>query len=120
MQRIGAGIFVLAEVFPEITKIVTYDDLWDNSREEKKDENEIITGQSEYFSEDEMQQRYFHKLESERLSAACGNPQEQKAKLHHLFRVFLRILSSAFGPLVMVLDDLQWAAFASLELMDVY
>jgi predicted ATPase len=48
-----------------------------------------------------------------------GNQQEAKARFNYIFRGFVRIISSYFAPLVMVLDDLQWADVGSLELMDV-
>ena len=42
-----------------------------------------------------------------------------KARLHNTFRCFFRVICSHLGPLVLVLDDLQWADPASLELMEV-
>jgi hypothetical protein len=48
-----------------------------------------------------------------------GNQQEAKARFNYIFRVFVRVITSYFAPLVMVLDDLQWADVGSLELMEV-
>lgn len=45
--------------------------------------------------------------------------QEAKNRFHFVFKRFLRVVSSCFAPLVIVLDDLQWADAASLELMQV-
>jgi predicted ATPase len=44
---------------------------------------------------------------------------EAKKLFHFAFRQFIRIISSGFLPLVLVLDDLQWADPASLELLEV-
>mmetsp|Transcript_28109 Transcript_28109/g.68351 ORF Transcript_28109/g.68351 Transcript_28109/m.68351 type:complete len:902 (+) Transcript_28109:634-3339(+) len=40
-------------------------------------------------------------------------------QLHHVFRLFIRVICSWYRPLVMLIDDLQWADHASLELMEV-
>ena len=45
--------------------------------------------------------------------------EEAKSRLHYAFRRFIRIVSSYFEPLVIVLDDLQWADKSSLSLLDV-
>ena len=53
--------------------------------------------------------------------AAAGNhgsQEEAKAKFNFIFRVFMRVITSYFAPLVMVLDDLQWADVGSLELIE--
>jgi predicted ATPase len=41
-----------------------------------------------------------------------------KSRLHHAFRNFLRVISRHFSPLVLILDDLQWADLASLSLLE--
>lgn len=53
-------------------------------------------------------------------SSAIPNQQEAHARLHYVFRVFLRIITSFYAPLVITLDDLQWVDEASLELMQVF
>jgi predicted ATPase len=47
-----------------------------------------------------------------------GNQEEAKARFNFIFRVFIRLITSYFAPLVMVLDDLQWADVGSLELIE--
>jgi predicted ATPase len=47
-----------------------------------------------------------------------GNQEEAKARFNFIFRVFIRLVASYFAPLVMVLDDLQWADVGSLELIE--
>jgi predicted ATPase len=41
-----------------------------------------------------------------------------KSRLHHAFRNLLRVISRHFSPLVLILDDLQWADLASLSLLE--
>ena len=48
-----------------------------------------------------------------------NNSNDAKARFHFAFRRFIRVAASSFAPLVMFLDDLQWADPASLELIDV-
>jgi predicted ATPase len=48
-----------------------------------------------------------------------GGHVEAKSRFNYAFRRFLRVMSSYFMPLVMLLDDLQWADLASLELLGV-
>jgi predicted ATPase len=48
-----------------------------------------------------------------------GNQEEAKARFNYIFRMFIRLITSYFAPLVIVLDDLQWADAGSLELMKV-
>jgi predicted ATPase len=51
----------------------------------------------------------------------CGTfLQESRNRFHYLFRKFFRGVGALLeGPLVLVLDDLQWADFASLDLLEV-
>ena len=44
---------------------------------------------------------------------------ESKRRFHFAFLRFMRVISELFKPLVFVLDDLQWADLASLELLEV-
>jgi predicted ATPase len=57
--------------------------------------------------------------ETEGATEHHGNQQEAEARFNYIFRGFIRVITSYFAPLVMVLDDLQWADVGSLELMDV-
>eukprot|EP00978_Attheya_sp_CCMP212_P013284 scaffold33393_cov41-Attheya_sp.AAC.1 len=41
-----------------------------------------------------------------------------KESINYAFRKFLRVVSTHFNPLVIVLDDLQWADAASFELLE--
>ena len=42
-------------------------------------------------------------------------------QLNHAFRLFIRVIcSTQYQPLVMLIDDLQWADMASLEVMEVW
>lgn len=45
--------------------------------------------------------------------------QEAKNRFNYLLRKFFRVVGSLVNPLVLVLDDLQWADFESLELLQV-
>eukprot|EP00957_Ditylum_brightwellii_P211708 15366494-Ditylum_brightwellii.AAC.1 len=42
----------------------------------------------------------------------------RQAKLSYAFRVLTRVVSSYFSPLVICLDDLQWADISSLEIIE--
>ncbi|MDI1445447.1 AAA family ATPase [Polyangium sp. 6x1] len=44
-------------------------------------------------------------------------PAEARTRLHQTFRAFVSVFASRERPLVLVLDNLQWADFASLELL---
>jgi predicted ATPase len=46
-----------------------------------------------------------------------GTPEKEKSRFHNSFRKLVRIISGHCSPLVLVLDDLQWADFASLDLV---
>ena len=46
------------------------------------------------------------------------SPEAQKNQIHYAFAKFVRIVAAAFCPMVLVLDDLQWADAASLDLLD--
>jgi predicted ATPase len=46
-----------------------------------------------------------------------GTPEKEMSRLHNSFRKLVRVISEYFSPLVLVLDDLQWADFASLDLV---
>ena len=48
-----------------------------------------------------------------------GSLESQNQQMHYAFRLLIRIVSSFFAPLVIILDDLQWADSASLELLQV-
>ena len=57
-------------------------------------------------------------------SAASGSmssmtSEESKNRFHFAFLRFIRVVAFFFMPLVIVLDDLQWADLASLELLEV-
>lgn len=47
------------------------------------------------------------------------NPIEAKASLSFAFARFLRLAAQVLSPMVLVLDDLQWADIPSLELLEV-
>jgi predicted ATPase len=59
------------------------------------------------------------RLDADGANGHHGNQKEAKARFNYAFRVFIRLITSCFAPLVMVLDDLQWADADSLELMEV-
>ena len=46
------------------------------------------------------------------------NPLEAKRRLVYAFCRFMRVMTGAFSPLVLVLDDLQWADGPSLDLIE--
>ena len=51
-----------------------------------------------------------------------GDRQQQefaKAQVNYCFRKFIRLVGTFFAPIVLVLDDLQWADDASLDLLQV-
>jgi predicted ATPase len=45
-------------------------------------------------------------------------PDKVNTRLRHAFRNFLLVISRHFSPLVLILDDLQWADLASLNLLE--
>ena len=51
-----------------------------------------------------------------RKSASVGT--ESRNGFNFAFRTLIRIISAYLSPLVMVLDDLQWADAASLDLLE--
>ncbi|CAB9497183.1 Transcriptional regulator [Seminavis robusta] len=52
-------------------------------------------------------------------SSSSGQSSEAKhQQMNYAFRVFIRVLSSCFAPLVICLDDLQWSDAATLNLME--
>jgi predicted ATPase len=48
-----------------------------------------------------------------------GDLEAQNQQIHYAFRLLIRVVSSYFAPLVIVINDLQWADAASLELLQV-
>jgi predicted ATPase len=50
-------------------------------------------------------------------TASGDKAHQAKDQLFYAFRIFFRIISAYFAPFTMVLDDLQWADVASLELV---
>lgn len=62
-----------------------------------------------------------------RRTSGATQPQQQqqgyanaRSRLNYAFRRFIRILAVYLQPLVIVLDDLQWADLASLNLLEVF
>jgi len=45
--------------------------------------------------------------------------EETKARFNYAFRILLRVVASNFAPLVILLDDIQWADAATLDLLEV-
>ncbi|WP_135550005.1 AAA family ATPase [Paenibacillus cymbidii] len=45
-------------------------------------------------------------------------PMEEKSRFHHALGLFLRLCASPLQPVIVFLDDLQWADEASLQLID--
>lgn len=43
----------------------------------------------------------------------------RQTRLNYAFRIFVRVMSSHFSPLVICLDDLQWADISSLEMIEI-
>lgn len=43
--------------------------------------------------------------------------QQAKARFHYVFRLFIRVVTTYYAPLVIVLDDLQWVDKGSLDLI---
>jgi predicted ATPase len=46
-----------------------------------------------------------------------GTPEKDKSRFRNSFRQLVRVISKHFSPMVLVLDDLQWTDFASLDLV---
>lgn len=45
--------------------------------------------------------------------------EESKARFNYAFRIFVRVVSSHFAPLLILLDDIQWSDAATLDLLQV-
>jgi predicted ATPase len=52
------------------------------------------------------------------IQAANLNAEREHERWKYAFRTFTRILGSYFAPIVMVLDDIQWADISSLDVID--
>jgi predicted ATPase len=48
----------------------------------------------------------------------AGDPQGNSHRMKHIIRKLCRVLTHHFAPLIIVLDDMQWADKASLELVE--
>ncbi|KAL3917038.1 MAG: hypothetical protein SGILL_004900, partial [Bacillariaceae sp.] len=57
-------------------------------------------------------------VETSQLSMESQGPAEAKNRLRFAFQRFIRIVTQFFRPLILVLDDMQWADAASLELLE--
>jgi predicted ATPase len=88
----------LMQPFPELQELLRSED--------EKEEVE----QSSTKSDQEFQVRLSAFMET-------GTPEKEKSRFHNSFRKLMRVISEHFSPLVLVLDDLQWADFASLDLV---
>jgi predicted ATPase len=71
-----------------------------------------------YFWEAAQERNCHWELPQEEVDARTQEAHEAKQRFIYAFRRFISVISSHFSPLVLVLDDLQWADMASLELLE--
>lgn len=96
-----------------------FEEIRDKIVDELGSELRVITRVIPALEEVVMQGRDFRMMEQPGGSgmAAAESTEESKNQLNYAFRRFIRVVSSCFAPLIMVLDDLQWADMTSLELI---
>ena len=118
-------IQLLTNLIPELQEIVDYYDDDDDAHDCDGNVDETGKKTDAVTRDDNLHTITHTTIADNSAGPAAGNPQEAQeapetqAKFHYVFRVFLRLITPYFAPLVIVLDDLQWADQASLELMQV-
>lgn len=111
--ELGEELFILTQVIPELKDLVEQagmDDSLDSLAAEGVENGDRRQRRSK--QREQLQQQ-------ERSTNGAGGYVESKNRFNYAFQRFIRVLARYLSPLVIVLDDLQWADLASLDLLEV-
>ncbi|KAL7556639.1 hypothetical protein ACA910_014170 [Epithemia clementina (nom. ined.)] len=106
-KELNSELPLLIQMIPVLEKVFRVD-ATHNKKQEMTDEQLSIHEESSESTADESTS-----------SDAAFSLVDSKSRFHFAFVRFMRLMSAEFDPLVVVIDDLQWADAPSLELLEV-